>query len=112
MPEDPTYELALALTDHRRTFRSIGEAFIAAADAEGDLDGYQLAGHVTRGLVDRYMMIDQIAIAQGLAAIVGYLAKRTGKTPRQVHDDLFRTAPSDEWWHARAGDLDDEGDRR
>lgn len=109
MAEDPTYDLAVALTDFPRTFRAIGESFIAAAEVAGELDGPTRAGRVTRELVDRYMLIDQIAIVQGLAAIVGYLAQRTDKTPRQVHDQLFKTAPSDEWWRARLAA--DEGDR-
>ena len=111
---DPMLALELALVDFPRSFRQIGEAFLQAADAPGDLTGPDRAGIVTRTLVDRYILIDQMAVSQGLAALVGYLARRTGRTPREVHEALFKTAPSDDWWHARIStdDEHDEGDRR
>lgn len=106
---DPLLALELDLVDFARSFREIGEAFLTAADAAGDLSGPERAGLVTRHLVDRYILIDQMAVSQGLAALVGYLARRTGRTPREVHEALFKTAPSDAWWHDRIAD--DDGDK-
>jgi hypothetical protein len=69
-----------------------------------ELDHTDRAGALTRGLVDRYMLIDQLAVADVFMAIVGYLAQRTGRTPRQIHEDYFSQAPPDDWWHRKMGD--------
>jgi hypothetical protein len=104
---DPGYAFALALTDHQRTFRAMADA-ISAAAGPADLTPTARAGLVTRELVDRYMLLDTIAVQHALMAVCGYLAQRTGKTPRQIHESLFKNAPSDEWWRDRIGG-DDEG---
>lgn len=71
------------------------------------VDHVERAGALTRGLVDRYMVIDQLAIADVFMAMVGYLAQRTGRTPRQIHEDFFTQAPDDAWWRRKIeGDVD------
>lgn len=67
------------------------------------VDHVERAGYLTRGLVDRYMIIDQLAVADVFMAIVGYLAQRTGKTPREIHEEFFATAPADAWWRRKMG---------
>ena len=99
---DPGYAFALALTDHARTFRAMADA-ISAASEPPDLDPIARAGLLTRELVERYMLLDTIAVQHALMAVCGYLAQRTGKTPRQIHESLFKNAPSDEWWRDRIG---------
>lgn len=66
-----------------------------------EVDHVERAGRFTRGLTDRYMIVDQLAVADVFMAIVGYLAQRTGRTPRQIHEDYFAQAPPDEWWKGR-----------
>lgn len=66
-----------------------------------DVDHTDRAGYFTRRLVDNYMLIDQLALADVFMAIVGYLAQRTGRTPRQIHEDYFAQAPEDGWWRER-----------
>lgn len=99
---DPGYELALALANHPRTFLALSEALQEAAE-DPDLSPVARAGLLTRKMVDRYMLLDTIAVQHHLMAVVGYLAQVTGKTPRQIHDQLFKNAPSDEWWRERIG---------
>lgn len=99
---DPGYAFALALTDHARTFRALAAALEAAAEP-ADLSPVDRAGLLTREMVERYMLLDTIAVQHALMAVVGYLAQRTDKTPRQIHETLFKNAPSDEWWRDRIG---------
>lgn len=97
---DPGYAFALELTDHRRTFRALAAALEDAA-LEPDLPAVERAGLLTRKMVESYMLLDTIAVQHALMAVCGYLAQRTGKTPRQIHESLFKNAPSDEWWRDR-----------
>jgi hypothetical protein len=98
---DPAYDIARALTDHKRSFRAIADAFVEAADAGDELTQLDRAGRLVRALVDRYMLVDQIAFVHAMMAMTGYLAERTGKTPRQVHEEMFEAAPDDAWWRAK-----------
>lgn len=89
------------LADFRRSYRAIATALLEAALLEPETDHVDRAGTFTRGLVNRYMEIDQLAIADVFMAITGYLAQRTGRTPRQIHEDFFINAPDDAWWRRR-----------
>lgn len=94
------HRFALELSDFPRTYRAIAAALLDAAALDG-VDHVDRAGALTRGLVDRYMVIDQLAIADVFMAVVGYLAQRTGRTPRQIHEEFFEQAPPDEWWRRK-----------
>lgn len=100
--------LDLGHADFRRSYARIAEAVIAAADLPPDVDHTDRAGALTRGLVDRYMEIDQLAMMDVFYAITGYLAQRTGKTPRQIHEEAFASAPSDGWWRGKINDRREE----
>lgn len=104
MTDDPSFDLAAALTNDPRSFRAIADAILSAADLDPDeTTPVDRAGHLTRGLVERYMLIDQISVTRALMALVGFLAQRSGRTPRQVHEELFKAAPDDRWWNDRIG---------
>lgn len=97
-----SHELAVEFSDFPRSYRAIADALNDAAALE-DADHVDRAGYLTRGLCDRYMVIDQLAVADVFMAIVGYLAQRSGRTPRQIHEDFFTQAPDDEWWRRKIG---------
>lgn len=93
-------QLDLEHADFPTSYRRVADALRDAAALDG-VDHTDRAGALTRGLVDRYMEIDQQAVLDVYFAISGYLAQRTGKTIRQVHEEAFALAPPDDWWRRK-----------
>lgn len=98
-------ELELLLADFPRSLHAIAEA-IADAEVDADLAPIERAGRLTRGLVERYMIIDRVVVTYTIMALTGYLAEVSNRSPRQVHEELFKEAPSDAWWKNRLADRD------
>lgn len=101
--------LDLGHADFQRSYARIAEAVIDAATLPEHVDHTERAGALTRGLVDRYMEIDQLAVMDVFYAITGYLAQRRGKTPRQIHEEAFASAPDDGWWRSKMNDRREDG---
>lgn len=97
---DPN-DFELLLADFPRSYRTIADAILDATQDDGELSPIARAGRITRGLVDRYLLIDRKAVTYLIMALTGYLAEVTGKTPREIHEELFQDAPSDAWWKDR-----------
>lgn len=91
--------LAEELSNYARSFREIGDAFVAASeipessprrDALRRLER-ELAGRPTIGLREADL---------ALLALVGLLAGRSGESPRTILEAHFAAAPTDADWRA------------
>jgi hypothetical protein len=99
-------DMELLLANFVRSFDAIAAALDDAAALDEDTTPIQRAGAVTRGMVKRYMEIDRKAVTYLVIALTGYLAEISKKTPREIHEELFREAPSDAWWKDRLATRD------
>jgi hypothetical protein len=91
-------DFELMLANFPRSLTAIATAVAEGADLNDEATPVDRAGRITRGLVERYMIIDRVVVTYLVMALTGYLAEVSKRSPRQIHEELFREAPSDAWW--------------
>ena len=97
---DELFAMQAALTSYRRTFVSIGHAFMVAAGRipEGSSDHREAIAVLERELRKGEQLIDVLALDVAFLALLGLLCGKSGLTPRTILDRHFADAPSDQEW--------------
>lgn len=105
-------DLQRELTNYQRSFVEIGRAFMEAQaelpDAISNDEG-EATVTLVRQLIVHEGKIDDLALQAAFAALVSLMAGRKHTTPRAIYEELFKTAPDDEWWRDRIARILEEG---
>jgi hypothetical protein len=92
-------DLELELTDHRRSFAWIGQAFLIAAATDPE-DRLAAVRELERALATNELKIDRLALDVGILVFVGLMAGKTGTAPRAILESYWTAAPTDQDWRS------------
>lgn len=97
-----TDDLFRQFANPTRTIKALALALDTAADL---LDADATLEHVrtlSQQVYGRDLELDAPILTDLIIVLVGLLATKLDKTPRQIWEQLWNEAPTDAWWNAHA----------
>lgn len=97
------FDLERAVANHAEALWKISIALNYAGNAIASAPSDNATALITRELADETCepYVSPATIVDTIVALAALFAAKTGSSPQQLFEQLWKDAPTDQWWHER-----------